>query len=483
MKHFAHWLLIALLAIASPQKAPADEYDALLRDFDARLLTQDDKRFLQAALAFEGVYNGLLDGAWGTISQRALEKYSRREFGTESQDWHMAMLALAFADRLEVDGWNLHYFESINMSVMLPMKTLITDPASDSFVNFRHSRSSLAISVGRLSRRSAQNVHDFTIKQHRPSNKPYSVRKPNFAVSSGTKADGSTLYTRSNLLNGAWSTIMVSANRRDKALLNAVTASIATGRASKIDVTRGGHLERTIRKALSLAADIEAQTSKSTEKNRNPEPPTRAVTSNGTSSGTGFFVSEAGHVLTNAHVVSECHTITVDGSNARLLVSSDDFDLAILQTPKPQSKKVAVFSASPARLNSDVTAIGYPYVGLLGGLNVTRGSVSSLKGLRGDATTMQISAPVQSGNSGGPLLGADGEVVGVVVAKLNAKKVADTLGDVPQNVNFAVRGEIAKLFLAQNGVDPILGLADDIVRPEAIAEIASSFTVYIECEH
>jgi serine protease Do len=132
-------------------------------------------------------------------------------------------------------------------------------------------------------------------------------------------------------------------------------------------------------------------------------------------------------------------------------------------------------------LNADVTAVGFPYGGLLGGLNVTRGSVSALKGLSGDLTTMQITAPIQTGNSGGPVLASDGEVIGVVVSKLDAQRTNELIGDTPQNVNFAVRGEIARLFMSQNGVEPTLSLDNIKLEPEALAKLAAKFTVFVEC--
>lgn len=79
------------------------------------------------------------------------------------------------------------------------------------------------------------------------------------------------------------------------------------------------------------------------------------------------------------------------------------------------------------------------------------------------------------------MLGSDGEVVGVVVSKLDAEFVAESFGDTPQNVNFAIRGEIAKLFVAQNGVEPILGTSDEAISPEDLADSAKLFTVLIEC--
>lgn len=186
-------------------------------------------------------------------------------------------------------------------------------------------------------------------------------------------------------------------------------------------------------------------------------------------------------MLTNAHVIAGCRTIWVDDKLANVLDASDEFDLALLEVPSAKPKAVAVFSARPARLNSDVTAVGFPYADLLGGLNVTRGSVSALKGFRGDANNMQITAPVQSGNSGGPLVASDGEVIGVVVSKLDAIKFAERGGDLPQNVNFAIRGEIAQLFLAQNQLAPKLSLDDVPIAPEVLAERAANFTTFIEC--
>ncbi|MCF3594187.1 serine protease [Rhodobacteraceae bacterium LMO-12] len=478
------WLLCALLAafgfFAASTSLQSQNYAELFRDFDARALTKDDKRFLQTALAFEGHYNGLLDGAWGRLSQRALERYSVNEFGGGAEDWHMAVLAFGLLERYETDGWSMRHFGSLGMSLLLPSKTLIQDPPTENFVNFRHQRSSLSISIGILSKRTAQNVHDYTQGTHESGTTPYSVRKTSFAVSTGTDRTGKTLYTRSNLINGYWSTIMLSASQRDKGILNAVAASIAVGRTPNLDITKGGHLETVLKNTLTAIDELEKD--KKQEAKRNVTASNQPAEQNIAKVGSGFWVSDRGHLLTNAHVISGCRNLLVDGKKAEVLEASETFDLALLFSPDTDIRAAAVFSSSPAKLNSDVTAVGYPYAGLLGGLNVTRGAVSSLKGLRGDPTTMQISAPVQSGNSGGPLLGPNGVVVGVVVSKLDSERVADALGDVPQNVNFAIRGEIAKLFLAQNGINPVLSNSEAALKPEQLAEKAAQFTVFIECD-
>lgn len=184
-------------------------------------------------------------------------------------------------------------------------------------------------------------------------------------------------------------------------------------------------------------------------------------------------------MLTNAHVVNGCSTLKVNGRVSKLVAVSESFDLALIQTEP--AEQVARFAVEPAKLNQDVTVVGYPLSFILGGVNVTRGAISSMTGLAGDETTMQISAPVQTGNSGGPVVSTTGEVVGVVVSKLNTQAVQGAFGDTPQNINFAVRGEVAKLFLSLNGVDPQFGQATENLNPVALAERVTGFTAFIEC--
>lgn len=472
---------IVVFVVGLSVPAHAQNFERLLRNFDSNALTQADKRFLQTALAFEGDYKGLLDGSWGRLSQSAMDRYSWREYGTASEDWHMAMLAYGFISNWSENAWEIEYFPNLGLSFLIPKEAVIIDPPSEYFVNLRHTKSSLAISTGVHRSETAARFHDFTLTEASRSREPYMVRKDGLAVTSVTKPDRSVLYTRSDYVNGSWSTVMLSANRYDRNILGAVSSSIQKDYAPPIRFTQGGHLEYTLKQTNELLAAMEREEAKPEERRVTTTPPQPDQDGQG-SQGSGFFVSDQGHVLTNAHVVESCGRFTVDGESATLLGESKAFDLALLKTDLPEGKTFARFSPSPPQLNSDVTAVGFPYSGLLGGLNVTRGAVSALQGLGGDETTIQISAPIQSGNSGGPLLRADGEVVGVVVSKLDAKLVSEVLGDVPQNVNFAVRGEIAKLYLSQNGVDPVNGETDAPLDGVTLAKKAQAFTVQIVCE-
>lgn len=219
------------------------------------------------------------------------------------------------------------------------------------------------------------------------------------------------------------------------------------------------------------------------ETTERPERPRRRDDRDVASTGSGFYVSLDGKIVTNHHVVEGCRRMIVDGRDeARVLATDEKNDLALLLhrvTRKPE--EVASFARAEARLNSDVTVVGFPLYGLLGGLNVTRGVVSSLSGLRGDNTFLQISAEVQPGNSGGPALDERGQVIGVVQSKLNAARIMERSGDIPQNINFAVRAEIAKAFLKREGVTYIEGQDRPALAPADLADEAKRFTVLLEC--
>jgi len=84
---------------------------------------------------------------------------------------------------------------------------------------------------------------------------------------------------------------------------------------------------------------------------------------------------------------------------------------------------------------------------------MTTGNISALAGLGDDARWLQFTAPIQPGNSGGPLVDASGDVVGVVTSKLSPLWAAKNIGDVPQNVNFALNASVIRDFLESRSVE------------------------------
>ena len=198
------------------------------------------------------------------------------------------------------------------------------------------------------------------------------------------------------------------------------------------------------------------------------------------SSGSAFRITY-GLFVTNHHVIEECSTMKVAGKQGGTLLASDPInDLALISAPNDNGE-IANIRTTRAQLNETVTAAGFPLEGIFSGIAITNGTISRLSGLKGDTGQLQISAPVQPGNSGGPLLDSAGNVIGVVSGKLNAVKVAGATGDIPQNINFAIGGNTLRAFLDAKGVNyKEVGRESDL-RGEQIAQRASGFTVLVEC--
>jgi S1-C subfamily serine protease len=205
-------------------------------------------------------------------------------------------------------------------------------------------------------------------------------------------------------------------------------------------------------------------------------------------SGTGFVVSANGHIVTNNHVIDGCSELkgNLTGEAAMVLrvVSSDATnDLALLQAPSTATfKEFARIRDRSIRSGDSVVAIGFPYHGMLSSdFTVTTGIVSSLSGMRNDSRFLQISAPVQPGNSGGPLFDTTGQVVGVVTGKLDNLRIAVATGNIPENINFAIKTGALRDFLDNSVVPYQTAEPKTELKTTDIAGNARPYTMLISC--
>jgi hypothetical protein len=218
------------------------------------------------------------------------------------------------------------------------------------------------------------------------------------------------------------------------------------------------------------------------------KPPTKAAKPlPRASSGSGIIISRDGYVLTNQHVVQQCTTHEViDDADRRLKASLHAVDtakdLALLLVEERFTAAAPIRRDASPRLGEAVTVVGFPLVNVLGTRpTVGFGHISSTVGIRGNKLHMQISVPIQRGNSGGPVFDQAGNVIGVVVSKLNALKIAERVGDLPQNVNFAIRGDVVRAFLEANNV--VFSAPGDsaILENTEIASRGATTTVRVRC--
>ena len=205
--------------------------------------------------------------------------------------------------------------------------------------------------------------------------------------------------------------------------------------------------------------------------------------------GSGFVINGNGVVLTNAHVVRSCRNIRVSlGTGSRteaasVLARDEGNDLAALQTSLHPDSIARFREDKPLRPGDAVVAVGFPLSSVLSREpNVTAGVISALNGLRGDHRHYQITAPIQRGNSGGPLTDMGGGVVGVVASTLNAMKLAEKTGAIPQNVSFAIKSELARKFLSDNGISFETAPAGPERSAADVGDVVRRQTAYVECE-
>jgi TPR repeat protein len=219
----------------------------------------------------------------------------------------------------------------------------------------------------------------------------------------------------------------------------------------------------------------------------NKQPPDQVPQS--ASSGTGWAISPT-HIVTCHHVIDghKNYSLFLKGSEIKiplkLLVSDRQNDIAVLEISKKDVKFSSFIPLSTGKSSAgeDVFTIGYPHTDLLGKEpKFTEGSISATSGIRDDPRTLQISVPVQSGNSGGPLLGEDGRAVGIITSKLAAAKVFEWTGDLPQNINYAVKSVYLRILLETEDIDfstkPIA--TEELSKPDLIKMITDSVGLII----
>lgn len=207
------------------------------------------------------------------------------------------------------------------------------------------------------------------------------------------------------------------------------------------------------------------------------------------STGSGFVINLEGQVITNQHVVNECLAVSVsiqgNVTPAKIRYADNDLDIAVLDTELSPTNHIS-FGADQdkPRLGEDILTIGFPLHGMLSSEpSLTTGNISALSGLMNNNNLFQITAPVQQGNSGGPVLNRQGNLVGVVQSKLNALRLAQFTGDIPQNVNFAVKASKLAKMLDLAGVHYEVSNRQNqtaIPTPD-IADDAIEYTVQIMC--
>jgi len=194
-------------------------------------------------------------------------------------------------------------------------------------------------------------------------------------------------------------------------------------------------------------------------------------------SGSGFYITDNGHILTNEHVIEGCKKITLNNEgqemSAFLLASDSKNDLALLKvdvSPEDFYK----LSPQDAKLLDNVIIAGYPLgKRVSSAVKTSKGSITSLAGYGDDYSNFQTDAALNQGNSGGPIIDKSGGVIGVAVA--NYGKQAGV-----ESFNFGIKSSVVKAFIEANNISYLSSSRKELSNAQ-LRELITNGTIYLEC--
>ncbi|MEL6887595.1 MAG: serine protease [Pseudomonadota bacterium] len=191
----------------------------------------------------------------------------------------------------------------------------------------------------------------------------------------------------------------------------------------------------------------------------------------------GFFVDRQGTVVTTSQAVQSCTRITIDTETEAAVLAQDDARGVAVLRPEDGLAPLAVarFSAAPPRLTSEVAASGYSFEGVLGAPSMTFGTLSDLRGLRGEPELARLALNVLPGDAGGPVLDAGGGVLGMLLP------APDTGRALPEGVSFALDREALQDVLAQAGMAAANTDSGTAIDPVDLTAAATGMTVLVSC--
>ena len=435
-------LAAALLILTQPARAqqPPDPKAA----FDAKRYTAEELRFLQAALTQAGTYTSLYDGLWGARSQKALETYAQDKHDRAPRHADAGRLANRFDRRLRKSGWEMRYFRELGMSALFPAESAQKLPQDGLISGWQDKQSSVKLRIARLGPFALPLAHQTVLTQNTATTKPYTLRRSDRWVTTFATREGNTGYIRSDLINGGWSSVYVTADADDTDLLRVLTGSITRGKARALSLPETGALRALVDHVRGDKPIVP------------PAPTAKQFVGNAT------LISPEGHFLAYGPALAECDAIFVAGRPAKLLQSSDQFGLALLAATPGQNRRPHTLAAWPSLRGEGVLA-AYIRKGQGRQPQLQEARIRRSTGPDRDEARMFLDTQLDAGANGAAVVNQAGALVGILVPHAAAMDLDQPTGKGRMaGADHMISSQVAALFLARAGV---LGTANNTQDP------------------
>ncbi len=191
----------------------------------------------------------------------------------------------------------------------------------------------------------------------------------------------------------------------------------------------------------------------------------------------GFFVDGSGAVVTTADAVQSCTRITLDDTHDATLAGVDQQQGIAVLTPTKRlaPPSIARFSPAPPRLQSEVAVAGYSFEGQLNAPSMTFGTLSDLRGLRGETDLNRLAVDALPGDAGGPVMDSSGNVFGMLLPQPEGNR------RLPDEVRFALTSDAITRVLERAGLSAQTGEAAPNLDALDISDRGMGMTVLVSC--
>ena len=438
-----------------------DETPAEARRSEAAL-SRDDRIALQAALAWYGFYASALDGAIGPGTRNSMaawqEANGMEATGILTSRQRATLVANAAADKAEF-GFDTVIEAESGIEITLPLALVSFDHYEPPFVHFAEKNSSglRVILISQPGDAAALSglydvLQTLAVVPHQGER---SKGEKSFTIS----AQGDTVqsYAYAEAAKGAVKGFLVVWKPEDAARMERILPVLkASFRAAGDKALHPGLVPLDAATKTGLLAGLEVRKPKLSR--------------------SGFFVDQAGAVLTTSEAVASCGKVTLEGGTPVSVKALQAGLALLLPSVAVAPPAVAMFQSGAERIGAEVSVAGYSYEGKLPAPVLTFGTLEDSAGLNGEVDLKRLEIPVLAGDAGGPVLDASASVIGMLLPR-----VTDADRKLPAGVEFAASGQAIAAFLADQGIVAKESVQTERATPDALNAAALGMTVLVSC--